>query len=1467
MDAEVAKYLSELNQKIRKGCTAHITRTGRIYYMNHETKTSSWLPPVDSWDSGGIGLPYGWEAAFDREGKTYFINHVNKTTTTEDPRKDSDEEPPQPRDVELVRDPQKGFGFVAGSEKPVIVRFVTEGGPSEGKLLPGDQILEINGEDVLKSPRERVIELVRSCKHSVKLKVCQPITNNTTRKSALLTAAKKAKLKSNPSRVRFAEGVVINGSPLYCPSPYDSHVPFMPNVLKVFLENGQTKSFKYDSTTTVQDVLNVLQEKLSINCLEHFSLVVEHIKSVRRNKLSILSPKDTLAKIAARPGAHHLRCLFRLTFVPKDIYDLMQRDPVAFDYLFLQSCNDVVKERFAPELKYDVALRLAALHLQQHAVSSGMQGKMVVKAIEREYGLEKFVPMSLLETMKRKELLKLLNQLMKQNQALSGPGQKQLTATQAKFHYLKIVSELPTYGAKSFATCTKNSAMEIAILVGPRIGISQISTIRNIAPINLAQFGELDGIEVSREDDFSYRIKIKLRHPEKECLNIQMEDREAEEFVLVLERYYSQLVGMELPVDWKDRDPEPVERVPSYHSRHIVQGSPWSYCPNTSPQKQLPPADSVNPTLRAVDLSIPPPPYILCEERRLSRSNSRDQFSIATSPSSVDHNMNEMQDLVTSIPLCLTNSPKKENSSSAKDKDTDPEDGTKDVSSIADIAFTSGSCEAEEGPPCKPKGGRVYSAPEDIDLHSVMSMELLEEENELDENSDESMTQRIEIKSHEIMSRVTEMNKIVSDAQLYLQNSCESQPRKTGDLGLKSNDSLLFIPRHGTPEEYNNLLTPRSDLMPSESETESTPTNSPTHVAMLATEDPEANMKMCSSFGLHSPHLVMASLQQESEDIEELLRQLQNSTNLPFEENALCLDPDIIDLTIIPPPSDDVDFCCVTPDAVDDKKCFLDQETGQRRDSYSTDTDLSDNFQGDIEDGIVFTAEPEAPAEADASNSENIATSEDDLSAYIIPPPPPSSTRVVEEQNRVLARFRQAAEEIRRMMAHGNESLSGSKYSDSMNSVSKFCTIPRRHEESHRPTLSSLASLVTPVRETHGGKFDTAATSPASEGAAQNDDHSTNKDCPVNGSGVDSETGVSWRPQPPPRVKRNSLISSDIHTGLHNHAGGNARRNSVAVSSEHSSSVSVLGIKEQTSQNDSSDSGPQDRRNSHEVSGGYQTSHVNGYQNGHQSSHQAYLYNGYSEENEPNGHDGEFYVNGEYSGYDSSEFQPGATECDACVGGKNGLVNGCVCKKLNRFLSYHQSLPRKAINTKLQPVNGGPLENGFDPLNGKVSFHSAQQEIADMIENLDLACKARLQECSECLPKAQPGNSKLAKVRDTLIYESRQFVTASKLFVKSITESSDKMEEHLTTCIALLDRIFAVSELVVMEMTLPSQINSLVEKLKEMAVAYSRTVQAAHSAASGEIPNSNIAGLMHQATSLATSLTVLMRTLRTFNGP
>lgn len=64
-----------------------------------------------------------------------FSSHLNKTTTYEAPIcYRFDEKPPEPRLIVLQRSSKMGFGFVAGSERPVIVRFVTEGGPSVEKV-------------------------------------------------------------------------------------------------------------------------------------------------------------------------------------------------------------------------------------------------------------------------------------------------------------------------------------------------------------------------------------------------------------------------------------------------------------------------------------------------------------------------------------------------------------------------------------------------------------------------------------------------------------------------------------------------------------------------------------------------------------------------------------------------------------------------------------------------------------------------------------------------------------------------------------------------------------------------------------------------------------------------------------------------------------------------------------------------------------------------------------------------------------------------------------------------------------------------------------------------------------------------------------------------------------------------------------------------------------------------------------
>ncbi|KAG9342456.1 hypothetical protein JZ751_016458, partial [Albula glossodonta] len=87
---------------------------------------------------------------------------------------------------------------------------------------------------------------------------------------------------------------------------------FLPNVLKVYLENGQTKAFKFEATTTVKDIVLTLKEKLSIRCIEHFALVVQ------------------------RKDAHDYRCLLRVCFMARDPVHMLHEDPVAFEYLYLQ---------------------------------------------------------------------------------------------------------------------------------------------------------------------------------------------------------------------------------------------------------------------------------------------------------------------------------------------------------------------------------------------------------------------------------------------------------------------------------------------------------------------------------------------------------------------------------------------------------------------------------------------------------------------------------------------------------------------------------------------------------------------------------------------------------------------------------------------------------------------------------------------------------------------------------------------------------------------------------------------------------------------------------------------------------------------------------------------------------------------------------------------------------------------------
>ncbi|KAG8450871.1 hypothetical protein GDO86_003222 [Hymenochirus boettgeri] len=177
------------------------TETGMIYFIDHNTKTTTWLDPrlckkakaPEDCDDGE--LPYGWEKIEDPQYGTYYVDHINQKTQFENPvleakrKKQLGQLNTVPAEGDINQDPEKslftrdpsqlkgatlstslkkssmGFGFtIIGGDRPdefLQVKNVLKDGPAaqDGKIAPGDVIVDINGTCVLGHTHAEVVQM------------------------------------------------------------------------------------------------------------------------------------------------------------------------------------------------------------------------------------------------------------------------------------------------------------------------------------------------------------------------------------------------------------------------------------------------------------------------------------------------------------------------------------------------------------------------------------------------------------------------------------------------------------------------------------------------------------------------------------------------------------------------------------------------------------------------------------------------------------------------------------------------------------------------------------------------------------------------------------------------------------------------------------------------------------------------------------------------------------------------------------------------------------------------------------------------------------------------------------------------------------------------------------------------------------------------------------------------------------
>ncbi|KAK2892646.1 hypothetical protein Q8A67_012634 [Cirrhinus molitorella] len=196
------------------------TEKGEVYFIDHNTKTTSWLdprlakkakPPEECKENE---LPYGWEKIDDPVYGTYYVDHINRRTQFENPVQEAKRRLQQQQQMQsqglsslplpavyrekplFTRDPTQlkgsflstalqksnmGFGFtIIGGDEPdefLQVKSVIPDGPAaqDGKMATGDVIVYINDVCVLGTTHADVVKLFQSVPigQSVTLVLCR----------------------------------------------------------------------------------------------------------------------------------------------------------------------------------------------------------------------------------------------------------------------------------------------------------------------------------------------------------------------------------------------------------------------------------------------------------------------------------------------------------------------------------------------------------------------------------------------------------------------------------------------------------------------------------------------------------------------------------------------------------------------------------------------------------------------------------------------------------------------------------------------------------------------------------------------------------------------------------------------------------------------------------------------------------------------------------------------------------------------------------------------------------------------------------------------------------------------------------------------------------------------------------------------------------------------------------------------
>ncbi|XP_029447972.1 focal adhesion kinase 1 isoform X19 [Rhinatrema bivittatum] len=287
----------------------------------------------------------------------------------------------------------------------------------------------------------------------------------------------------------------------------------MERVLKVFHffeTNSEPATWasiiRHGDATDVRGIIQKIVDSHKVKNVACYGLRLSHLSSEEVHWLHLdMGVSHVREKYELAHPSEEWKYELRVRYLPKGFLNQFTEDKPTLNFFYQQVKNDYMLE-IADQVDQEIALKLGCLEIRRsygEMRGNALEKKSNYEVLEKDVGLKRFFPKSLLDSVKAKTLRKLIQQTFRQF--------ANLNREESILKFFEILSPVYRFDKECFKCALGSSwIISVELAIGPEEGISYL-TDKGSNPTHLTDFNQVQTIQYSNSEDKDRKGMLQLK--------------------------------------------------------------------------------------------------------------------------------------------------------------------------------------------------------------------------------------------------------------------------------------------------------------------------------------------------------------------------------------------------------------------------------------------------------------------------------------------------------------------------------------------------------------------------------------------------------------------------------------------------------------------------------------------------------------------------------------------------------------------------------------------------------------------------------------------------------------------------------------------------------------------------------------------------------------------------------------------